>query len=544
MVIFEIIVVVLIGIGQLVLGYFLWKKIELYKSIFDFEDLPEIRQKLVSESIFQNENLYDIIYHISEESDTVQITYLHYSENNQVLSKITKYINVYLIKNKGAAIDFHIIKDIIDKHTEAIEKQIDNWVPAPLYLGLAATMLGIIIGLWSVNFDDSASGLSEIQNVIQPVIDGVKWAMSASVLGLALTTLFSVWIYKSAQAETDEEKAEFLSKLQSELMPKMAKGKLPEVSILSNKLDDFGRNTNKSVNSLDRIVQKIAESVNKEKELITDLKEIDIKKVSSANLQLFKQLGPMLDSFNAFPKYYSNLNKSLKTTSNLVSNLEKFVTTTDNINIVLENIKTNIETSTAAVTFFNEHISSFSKYGVAVNEAVADADRRMSEAINELNRLVIKQFELFNEAIAGFDKKLSKAFEHSITEFTKVMDDQVLRTQKAFEESRPKFEKLNQLDKLEKLNQLDTINESINELKSDLTSTYNNGSKEIISALANIKFNTSKDITHHDRTKQENIVAHQSKSRINSLKGILEIATYSTVLIYGLISLLQYFGVI
>ena len=34
----------------------------------------------------------------------------------------------YLIKNKGASIDFHLIKDIVDKHTQTIETQIENTV--------------------------------------------------------------------------------------------------------------------------------------------------------------------------------------------------------------------------------------------------------------------------------------------------------------------------------------------------------------------------------------------------------------------------------
>ena len=168
------------------------------------------------------------------------------------MSTIVYYINVYLIKNKGATMDFHLIKDIVDKHTENIETQIENRIPAPLYLGLAATMIGIIIGLFSVNFGGNGA---DAMDAIQPLIDGVKMAMVGSVSGLIITTIFSIKIYKDALTEAGDEKSEFLSKLQSELMPRMAKGKMPEVAILSDKLDVFARTTTSTVSQLNDIVK-------------------------------------------------------------------------------------------------------------------------------------------------------------------------------------------------------------------------------------------------------------------------------------------------
>lgn len=531
-------VVIIIGIIalQLNLARILWYKIVEYRAIFDFDALPVISQKNVTKSIYNSGNIDEILYNLEEEGN-ITITYLDYKRNSKVLGTIVKYINVYLIKNKGASIDFHLIKDIVDKHTETIENQIENRIPAPLYLGLAATMIGIILGLFSVSFDGGSNTLDSIQ----PLINGVKWAMSASVIGLIITTYFSIKVYKDAQTEADEEKSEFLSKLQSELMPKMAIGKLPEVSILSDKLDIFARNTIGSITHLDAIVRTTSNTIEREQKLINDISKLDVAKITTANVEVFGQLDIMMDSFKNFANYYNQLNNSMNGTTELVKKLQHFIGTTENINAVLEGIKNNIETSNSATTFFNNHIQSFSKYGDAVNEAVVATESKMAKAINELGKLSQEQFNLFNEAIAGFDSKLSTAFLKSIEKFAKAMDDQILRTEQAFENSRPKFEKLDHLDQLQ---QLSSIEKELENLKIDLSQVFKNSSQDIIHAIGNANKNSQLSGVITSSNAIASSVEEIKKSKFNIISDVLKIGAYVTIIIYGVFSLLLYFDII
>ena len=59
-------------------------------------------------------------------------------------------INNYLINNYGADINFSNIKDIIDRQIEVKDNEISQSINTPLYLGLAATMIGIIFGLFAM----------------------------------------------------------------------------------------------------------------------------------------------------------------------------------------------------------------------------------------------------------------------------------------------------------------------------------------------------------------------------------------------------------
>lgn len=534
MVFIEYIIIVGLILLQFYIARDLWGKIILYKSIF--KDLPKVSQKVVPIKLYNEGNVNLILANKFDpiESDIVELTILKNYSTNKVLSTILYQVNSYLIKNKGATIDFHLIKDTIDRNVEIIEEDINNRIPAPLYIGLAATMLGIIFGLFLVDFEVKENAL----NAIQPLIDGVKIAMSASVIGLIITTVFSVKIFKDANFKVEEEKNFFLSQMQSELLPKMNRSNLPEVETLSNKLDLFARNTIGSISILDNIVKTSSATVEREHELINDIRKLDVAKITTANVEVFSQLDGMMVSFKNFANYYNKLNSSLTGTTELVNSLQQFIASSNNINTVLEGIKEIIEQSNDATSFFNNHIKSFSNYSDAVNEAVVNADSKMIKAINELGRLTEAQFNAFNESIATFDSKLSTAFNHSVDKFTLAMDEQILRTQEAFEIGRPKFEKLDQLDQLDKLNQLENINNRLLQLEENLTKVFNKNSEKLISALKK-----TKDVHNND---DDNIIEPISaqpdndESKFKIITSILQTAAYGVVVVYGMYKLLHY----
>lgn len=511
-------------IAQIYLAFRLYAKIISYRSIF--YKMPVIAQKNVTVNVYNEGNVSKIL---AEEEDidnnelNVEIAYLKSTSSNKTISTIATTINTYLIKNKGASIDFHILKDIADRYIEIVEDEINDRIPAPLYIGLAATMLGIILGLFAINFDVQDSSTSLALDAIKPLIDGVKIAMAASVTGLIITTIFSVSIFKNAKSKVEEGKNEFLSLLQSELLPKMNKSKLPEVHTLSTKLDAFARNTTGVVAQLDGIVKNSSDAVFREQQLINEIKNLDVKKVTAVNIDVFNQLEGMMGSFQNFAKYYETLDKSLLNTTSLLRNLETFVANTHNINAVLENIKNSISRGDKATEFFNSHIESFSKYSDAVNEAVANTDSKMGKAIEKLVESASEQFEAYNIAVASYDSKLSLAFNKSIQGFTETMDSQVRRTEEVFNTARPKFEKLEKLDKLE------VIEKRLFSLEEKLSSVINSGNNNIVKALAML--NPTVDIHVPDESKD---MPKTKTPILSSLVLGLKIIAYLVVITGGI----------
>lgn len=404
--IFESIVLAIIACAQVYFAFDIWRETEYFRSIF---------------SEISNVNKI-------EQDDTL---YVSYTGENKIMTTIILTINNYLDKNKNGIIDFHILKDIVDRNVDNIEDEINNKISAPLYLGLAGTMIGIVIGLYSLGND------SDLENTIQPLLTGIKYAMSVSVLGLIITTALSVIVLRRAKSQVNEGKNEFLSLLQTDLLPSLIKSEQAYVQELSNRLQHFSVNTPNYIKSLDENTKSITSSIKNELGILKEIKQLDIKKMSSANVEIFYALSEMMESFESFPKYYKELNASLGNTIKLNKNLDNLVSSTNDVSFILGQVKDIVESGNEATTFFNAHIQSFEKYSDSVNSAVASADQKMETAILQLGEAVSKQFEEFSKAVVLYDSKLSMAFDNSIKQFNKV-----------YLESTPKFENLEHLNSI------------------------------------------------------------------------------------------------
>lgn len=389
--------------------------------------------------------------------------YVNYPGKNSILVSIVLSINNYLRKNAGGVVDFHILKDIVDRNIDSEEEQIGSKISTPLYLGLVGTMVGIVIGLWNVdlstenNKDDNALSnnttqeftaitLNDNQNTrdddvldIGPLINGVKYAMFVSVIGLFLTTYLSVWSFRRAQNLVNKGKHQFLSLLQTDLLPSLIRSEDAAIQELSQRLNHFSVSTPVYLDTLKSNTEKLTEGIDKELSIISQIQKLDIKRVSAANVEIFSSLSGMMDKFQSFPKYYTKLNDSLGNTIQLNKNLESMVSRTEDVNAILSEVKEIIESGSEATTFFNAHIQSFEKYADAVNLSVATTDQKMQTAVEQLGEAVTKQFEAFTFAVTEYDKKLKEAFQNSITEFNKV-----------YKESVPKFEELSHLTSIDK----------------------------------------------------------------------------------------------
>ena len=202
-----------------------------------------------------------------EEDGSKQIRVREQVHSNKVFEEIIKTINRYLQNNKGSA-DYAILKDITDRNCDAVEAQIEATSPLPVYIGLAGTLIGIIIGVGVLAFQGGVDSLLDTESAVQVesvdaaprslCVDGKKivdangeihvysadeqeWKEYTDKgaegiknllqgVGIAmLTTLFGVgftiigaWSSKRSSKINEEKKNGFLSWLQSELLPQMS----------------------------------------------------------------------------------------------------------------------------------------------------------------------------------------------------------------------------------------------------------------------------------------------------------------------------------
>jgi len=144
---------------------------------FNFRSLP---------SVYEKEN---------EESVQINLILAEH-EAHPLFNRILSSLNTYLVKNRGAASDFHLIKDVVERNTDTLEEEITHTISIPLYLGLLGTMFGVVFGLFNIsdlNLDSTGTAMGDGISIL---LGGVKIAMIASFVGLALTVFNSGLLYK------------------------------------------------------------------------------------------------------------------------------------------------------------------------------------------------------------------------------------------------------------------------------------------------------------------------------------------------------------
>ena len=305
--------------------------------------------------------------------DIAKLTLIETEGENAIITKIKNAINTYLINNYGAAVNFSIIKDIIDREVEVKDEEITQTITIPLYLGLAATMVGIILGLFSMpNLD--GDGFSQGVNAL---INGVKIAMIASLSGLFFTTLLSSTFYKNAKSKVLKEKNEQLSYLQAKLLPELVKAEDTGVSGLKASLDRFARVATTISDNVLIAANQTGENLVLQQEVMDKVENMKVLKVSKWNLELFEKLDMNMDAFNKFSTYLSNMEK-------ISSNLLEFAARTSSIDQIIKGIDTTLSDSKQLTQFLSAHFDKIEDAGNAALKSVGIAESHFEDAIESL----------------------------------------------------------------------------------------------------------------------------------------------------------------
>lgn len=321
-------------------------------------------------------NLNDIKKYIDEYSkleneDTVQVTLIEIKSNNEILTKIEDSINTYLLRNKGAASDFHLIKDIVERNCDAVEDEISTELPMPLYLGLMGTMIGIIVGIGSIALRGGGftAFIDNPGESIGVLMGGVAVAMISSLLGIFMTTIGS-WDAKNAKAIVESTKNDFYTWIQTELLPDLSRNTTNSLHILQNNLTKFNSSFSTNIAKLDDALSEIGSSFKDQLELMKSIESLDIKQMSKANVIVLKELQNSTREFERFNSYMHNVNDYLDKVNRL----------NDNVNLHLNR--------TGAIermgTFFESEIQQIEQRKSSISLMVGSVDDVLKKSFNEL----------------------------------------------------------------------------------------------------------------------------------------------------------------
>lgn len=543
----EIAILILVFIIQMVHSYKLYYRIQDLKAIFK-DRLTIINGYLEKSKIGHIKNIQTEIQYDSKNSesfnevvgdDIIKLPLVQTQGKNESITRIKNTLNSYLVNNYGAAVNFSIIKDIIDREVDVKDEEISQFIPTPLYLGLGATMIGIIFGLLSmpqlspivtsIGNSDPYSYLSnnnrEFTDAINALIRGVKYAMIASLSGLACTTILSSYIYKGAKRIVLNDKNDQLSYLQAELLPELVRAEDTGVSGLKASLDRFARVATKISDNVIIAAEKIDKTLQAQLKVISKVENMNMIKVSKVNLELFDRLESNMDAFYKFSEYLSSMNS-------ISENLLAFSHKTDNIESIASEIKLTLQKSQEIMYFLQQHTKSLTAHieqieasGGAARDAVNLADSHFREAIDKLKEEVNSRISTLNNLSDITETTLKETFNEIGIKLSEITEQHIAAFLHVYSESIPQFKQLDHLEILplfreelslkvadfhsNSVTRSDKLIESTNELNNSLKSLQNNlGNHSILSKLGIIE-ETLKKNNHRPSSLQN------SKTKVN-----------------------------
>ena len=324
-------------------------------------------------------------------------------KNSSEFRKILDSINNYLQKNKGAVSDFMLIKDIVERNCDSKEEEITIQIPIPLYIGLMGTMLGIIIGIGRIAIMGGgfSAFIDNPQQAIGELMGGVAIAMLASLTGILLTTISS-WKSKTSKNKLEADKNGFYSWIQAELLPVLSGNMANTLQLLQQNLTSFNLSFSFNIGRMENALKEMSGSFADQLKILELLKNLDIKRMTTANVSILQQFEKSTANFQQLATYLSQTSDYLQAVRQLNNKVGEYMEQTSAL--------TNLS------TYFQEENNYFQMRRSEINKAVVQVDDTLKksflalqdnaeEGINNLAHFLVEQQSKFSDNLKYVEEK-------------------------------------------------------------------------------------------------------------------------------------------
>ncbi len=343
--------------------------------------------------------------------------------SSYIFSAIITTINDYLVMNKGAASDFHLIKDVVERNCDSVEEEISTLTPIPLYFGLVGTMFGILVGVGFLVFNgglDSllSSGASNTgSDGISELLGGVALAMISSISGILLTTAAS-YFTKGAKTSLNGDKNAFLSWIQVKLLPSLSNNATTAIYALQQNLTTFNNTFSSNIVGMNDVFLTVGQSHKDQLELMRLVDRMDVTKMAKANVQVLQEFQKSTGEFERFNEYLHNVSSYLHNVQKLNVGINEHLNRTHLIEEmgvffkseieqiegrkgVINNIVGNID-QTLHKTILSLQENTDKQLNEFIQHSVSQQDRltkTLEEHEDKVNATIIEQRDIFNQAV-------------------------------------------------------------------------------------------------------------------------------------------------
>jgi len=414
---FEIIfILALVGL-QIFVFTSVFSKIKKYEKFFpnSFKEI-QIKKFFITKSVLSEPSEFETyldslsnevqITNESEEAEEVELLVIPNStkQNHFHFSEAIKSTNAYLCKNKGASADFSILKDTCERHLEKVDNEIGNLINVPLYIGLAGTFVGIIIGLWNIDFEALSNSTTTTISTdsIGQLIDGVITAMFASLVGLTFTVINSALIYKPAAYKNDTDKNHYYDFMQRELLPYLNIGVSKSLGSFREVLDHFIKKFGENMDDYKDSGHLLNENLQKQQTVLEEINKLSLTRTATKIAEVFADLKESAEHLEKFQAYQKGLNGYVDKTEKVAHDMNVIIEQFKDFNVNLKAISNN---SVATIELQKQFKDSLEKHFPTINDhrevwrtQVDELNQDIKEVYKELN----SYFKTSTEQIQSF----------------------------------------------------------------------------------------------------------------------------------------------
>lgn len=407
---FELIEAVGVGIIIILQAYNFYKtnrRIAVYRSIFPDEGNFEVLHFSLSKEALtlHPRELLGRLNEWALEGDQAVDVIRKKAGGNEVTDKIVYSLNTYLLRNKGVASDFHLIKDIVERNCDSVEEDIHQTISLPLYLGLLGTFLGIVVGLVKISGIDFAGENNGMDLAISALLKGVMIAMIASFFGLLLTVLNNGFFFKGAKAALEQRRNDFYTFVQTELLPLLNQNINSTLYSLQTNLFRFNDEFKDNIGMLREVMGKNHDALVAQEKILNTLEHIDIMEFGKANVVILQQLNISTEKLAQFNTYLAQLNELMGTTSRVSTQLDSAIARSDNFSELGQKLVSMFTENQKLVAFLQNHYDALdtshqlittavNRVGNTLDESLEKLSYFTQERINELQKITLREMDL------------------------------------------------------------------------------------------------------------------------------------------------------
>lgn len=332
---------IIAGIVIVIIVVFQWRSFLSTRSIinnlhgfFPKADSLEVKKCILSPKTISDEKLLkEFLKNPKDEEfdeyteDPVEVAIIvPPKEANSLFKSMIDKTNAYLCKNIGTSAELSVMTDICERQLDTIEEEAHNSLNVPLFLGLAGTFTGIILGLIGVDFKEIFAA-GETSNLVglQHLLYGVVVAMCASLMGLGLTVYNSAIAYKGAVSHSSNKKDEYYDFLRREIVPTLSNSMSQSLDslrgVLGHFVDKFGRNLDAYADS----AAMLNDNLEKQHLVLTEINRLGMTETAAKIAETFKSLKESASSLEVFKSYQTQLNTTVKGMTGAVTKMDDLI---------------------------------------------------------------------------------------------------------------------------------------------------------------------------------------------------------------------------